>query len=47
MSGEMILLVSAAYLYVAFQQYRKGDIGLGIAFFGYAISNLGMFIKSK
>lgn len=46
MSGPMILLVSAMYLYVAFEQYRKGDTGLGLAFFGYAVSNLGMFIKS-
>lgn len=43
----MILIVSAMYLYVAFDQYRKGDTGLGIAFFGYALSNLGMFVKAQ
>jgi hypothetical protein len=47
MSGNMILVVSAMYIYVAFDQYRKGDTGLGIAFFGYALSNLGMFFKSQ
>lgn len=47
MSGGMIITVSAMYLYVAFEQYKKGDTGLGIAFFGYALSNLGMFLKSQ
>lgn len=47
MSGGMILLVSAMYFYVSWEQYCKGDTGLSLAFFGYALSNFGMFVKSQ
>ena len=47
MSGSFLLVVSAIYVYVAAEQYWKGNIGISVAFFGYAVSNLGMYSVSK
>lgn len=43
MSGGLILLVGAAYLYCAAEQLHRRNYGLALAFFGYAVSNVGMY----
>ena len=44
MSSNLILFVGLIYLYVAVEQGIKGNIGMAIAFAGYAFSNVGLFL---
>lgn len=44
MSSNLILFVGLIYLYVAVEQVMKGNIGMCIAFAGYAFSNVGLFL---
>lgn len=47
MSGPIILVVAGMYLYVGVDKLYRGDTGLGIAFLGYAFSNVGLFFAAK
>lgn len=47
MSSNLILLVGLIYLYVAIEQGIKGNIGMLIAFAGYAFSNVGLYLLSS
>jgi len=47
MSSNLILLVALIYLYVAIEQGMKGNMGILIAFAGYAFSNIGLYILSS
>ena len=42
MSSWLIGAIGVVYAIVAFDLLRKGDTGLGIAFVGYAIGNVGL-----
>jgi hypothetical protein len=44
MSGWLIILTGIIYAYVAFDQAIKGNVGMGIAYGGYAFSNIGLFL---
>jgi hypothetical protein len=44
MSGWLILLTGAIYLWVCIDQALKGNIGMGIAYAGYAFSNIGLYL---
>lgn len=46
MSSGLIWAIGAVYMVVALDHFRKGDIGLGIAFIGYSIGNIGLGMKS-
>lgn len=43
MSGNFIIVVSAIYLYVAAEQWYKGNAWLGVVFFSYALANFAMY----
>jgi len=47
MSSPLILAVGAVYLAVAVDQARKGETGMAIAWFGYAIANIGLAMSSR
>jgi hypothetical protein len=47
MSSTTILLIGCVYLYIALDKLYRGDIGLGIAFLGWAVSNVGLFMNAK
>lgn len=47
MSGPLILFVGAIYAYVAIDQFLKGNTGMGMAFTGYAFSNLGLSMFAR
>lgn len=47
MSGWMIIVAGLMYAYVAFDQGMKGNIGMSIAYAGYAFSNVGLFMWAK
>ncbi len=47
LSAGLILFVGLIYTFVAADQTLKGNTGMGMAFAGYAFSNLGLFMLSK
>ena len=47
MSTWLIAIIGGVYLVVAADLIIKGNIGLGIAFVGYSIGNVGLFIAAK
>ena len=47
MSGPLIALTGLIYAYIAAEQFCKGNPGMGIAYFGYAMSNIGLYLLAK
>lgn len=47
MSGNLIMLTGVIYLYVSVEQFYKGNIGLGIAYAGYAFANVGLYMLAS
>lgn len=47
MAAWLIILVGFIYLFVSFDYWRQGDIGMAIAFFGYAFANYGLYLVGK
>lgn len=47
MSHGLLILVAAIYLYVAAEQWYKGNPGIALAFFGYAVSNIGILMTTQ
>ena len=47
MSQWLIALIGIVYLVVAADLFRKGQIGLAIAFLGYSLGNVGLFLEAK
>lgn len=47
MSGWLIALTGAAYAYVAIEQGLKGNVGMCIAYTGYAFSNIGLYLLAR
>ncbi len=47
MSGPLILITGLIYLWVAVDQSLKGNTGMGMAYAGYAFSNVGLFMLAK
>lgn len=47
MSGPLIALTGLIYAYVAADQFWKGNVGMGIAYVGYAFANIGLFLLAQ
>lgn len=47
MAAWLIALIGVVYAVVAFDLIRTGNLGLGIAFIGYSIGNVGLYIAAK
>ena len=47
MSAWLIALTGAIYLYVALEQGYKGNIGMLIAYIGYAFANVGLYMLAS
>lgn len=47
MSGWLIAMTGTAYAYVAFDQARRGNIPMAIAYAGYAFSNVGLYMLAR
>lgn len=43
MSGWLIVLTGLIYAYVAIEQGFKGNVGMAIAYAGYAFANIGLW----
>ena len=46
MSAWLIAIVGVVYTVVAVDLLLKGNIGLGIAFIGYALGNVGLYMEA-
>jgi hypothetical protein len=46
-SPLLIACVGFVYLYIAIEQYMKGNIGMSITYFGYALGNVGLYMLAQ
>lgn len=47
MSGTLIIVTGCIYAYVSWEQFLKGNDGMGIAYLGYVIGNAGLWMSLK
>lgn len=47
MSSPLILAVGAVYLVVSIDQFRRGSVGMALAWLGYAIANVGLAWEAR
>ena len=47
MAAWLIAGVGIVYLIVAVDLLVRGDLGLGIAFLGYCLGNVGLYLEAK
>jgi hypothetical protein len=47
MSAWLIAIVGVVYAVVAVELLLKGNTGLGIAFIGYALGNVGLYMEAS
>jgi hypothetical protein len=47
MSSWLIWIIGIVYLVVAVDLFRKGQVGLGLAFIGYFIGNCGLGLAAR
>lgn len=46
MSSWLIVLTGLIYLYISFEQGYKGNMGMAICYFGYALGNVGLYLMA-
>lgn len=46
MSAWLIAVVGIVYTVVAIDLLLKGNVGLGVAFVGYALGNVGLYLEA-
>jgi len=47
MSATLIAIVGLVYAFVAMNLYVTGKPGLALAFAGYAVSNIGLYLEAR
>jgi hypothetical protein len=47
MSANLIALVGIVYAFIAANLYASGKLGLALAFAGYAVSNVGLYLEAR
>ena len=47
MSTWLIASIGVVYLFVAADLFIKGQTGMGIAFLGYALGNVGLCMEAR
>jgi hypothetical protein len=47
MSQTIIILVAGLYLLTGIDLVVRGQIGLGVAFLAYSVSNVGLFMAAR
>jgi hypothetical protein len=47
MSSTLIAIIGVVYAVVAADLLRVGNTGLGIAFIGYSIGNVGLYLAAR
>ncbi|MEY4263493.1 MAG: hypothetical protein RL373_61 [Pseudomonadota bacterium] len=44
MSSWLIIVTGVIYAYIAGEQLLKGNTGLAVTYFGYALGNVGLYM---
>lgn len=44
MSSTLIAITGCIYLYIGVDQGLRGNMGLSLAYYGYAFSNIGLYL---
>lgn len=47
MSHTLIVLIGIAYVWIAAEQWAKGNTGVWVMFLGYAIAQAGVYLQAK
>jgi hypothetical protein len=47
MSAWLIAIIGVVYFVVAVDLLLKGNMGMGIAFVGYSLGNVGLYLAAK
>jgi hypothetical protein len=47
MSANLIIVTGLIYAYISIEQLAKGNVGLAITYFGYALGNVGLYMMAK
>lgn len=47
MSSNLIILTGLVYAYIASEQVAYGNYALSVVYYGYAFSNVGLYMLSK
>ena len=47
MSAWLIAIIGIVYLIVSIDLFIKGQLGLSIAFLGYALGNVGLYLAAR
>jgi hypothetical protein len=47
MSSWLIVVTGTIYLYISIEQFYKGNLGMAICYFGYALGNVGLYMMAK
>ena len=47
MAAPLIACIGVVYEWVAVDLLRNGNLGLGIAFVGYALGNVGLYLAAR
>lgn len=47
MSAHLIAITGLIYLYVCVEQAMKGNVGMAVAYGGYAASNVGLCLLAR
>ena len=47
MSAALIAAVGVVYFVIAIDLYRSGQTGLALAFAGYALANVGLYLEAR
>jgi hypothetical protein len=46
MSSWLIALTGCIYVWISVEQLVKGNVGLAITYFGYALGNVGLYMMA-
>lgn len=47
MSGPLIALTGLIYAWIAADQFWRGNPGMAIAYAGYSVANVGLFLLAR
>ena len=46
MSAWLIIVTGVIYTYIAAEQGYKGNMGMAVCYFGYALGNIGLYMMA-
>lgn len=47
MSGTLIAITGLIYAWISFDQFMRHNPGMGVAYAGYSLANIGLWMLAK